>query len=90
MWAASWKPGGRLRGFHFGVEFTLALAGEFNPVEFDAKEIARVAKEAGMKYIIITSKHHDGFSLWDSDVSQYDIIDATPFGRDILRELGQA
>ncbi len=66
------------------------LAAQFNPVRFDAAEWVRIAKAAGMKYIIITSKHHDGFSLWDSDVSQYDIIDATPFGRDILRELADA
>ncbi len=67
-----------------------AFAAQFNPVRFDAAEWVRIAKDAGMKYIIITSKHHDGFSLWDSDVSQYDIIDATPFGHDILRELADA
>jgi len=67
-----------------------AFAAQFNPVRFDAAEWVRIAKDAGMKYIIITSKHHDGFSLWDSKVSQYDIIDATPFGRDILRELADA
>jgi alpha-L-fucosidase len=66
------------------------FAAQFNPVQFDADEWVRIAKDAGMKYIIITSKHHDGFSLWDSDVSHYDIIDATPFGRDILRELADA
>ncbi len=66
------------------------FASQFNPVRFDADEWVRIAKDAGMKYIIITSKHHDGFSLWDSDVSDYDIIDATPFGRDILRELADA
>lgn len=66
------------------------FAAQFNPVQFDAAEWVRIAKDAGMKYIIITSKHHDGFSLWDSDVSDYDIIDATPFGRDILRELADA
>ena len=47
-------------------------------------------QDAGMKYIIITSKHHDGFSIWDSEVSQYDVIDAAPFKRDILRELSEA
>jgi alpha-L-fucosidase len=66
------------------------FAAQFDPVQFDAAEWVRIAKDAGMKYIIITSKHHDGFSLWDSDVSNYDIIDATPFGRDILRELADA
>jgi alpha-L-fucosidase len=67
-----------------------SFAAQFDPVRFDAAEWVRIAKDAGMKYIIITSKHHDGFSLWDSDVSQYDIIDAAPFGRDILRELADA
>ncbi|MEJ2238239.1 MAG: alpha-L-fucosidase [Gemmatimonadales bacterium] len=66
------------------------FAAQFDPVQFDAAEWVRIAKDAGMTYIIITSKHHDGFSLWDSDVSNYDIIDATPFGRDILRELADA
>jgi alpha-L-fucosidase len=66
------------------------FAAQFNPVQFDAAEWVRIAKDAGMKYIIITSKHHDGFGLWDSEVSQYDIIDAAPFGRDILKELADA
>jgi alpha-L-fucosidase len=65
-------------------------AEQFNPVRFDATEWVRIAKDAGMKYIIITSKHHDGFALWDSEVSEYDIVDATPFGRDVLRELAEA
>lgn len=63
---------------------------QFNPVQFDAKEWVRIAKDAGMKYIVITSKHHDGFSLWDSKVSNYDVIDASPFKRDILKELSDA
>jgi len=62
----------------------------FNPVKFDADEWVRLAKNAGMKYIVITSKHHDGFCLWDSKISDYDIIDATPFNRDILKELSEA
>jgi len=66
------------------------LAGKFNPVKFDAEEWVSIAKDAGMKYIVITSKHHDGFCLWDSDVTEYDIIDATPYGRDILKELSEA
>ncbi|MFA9452457.1 MAG: alpha-L-fucosidase [Candidatus Aminicenantaceae bacterium] len=63
------------------------FAPQFNPVQFDAAAWVRMAKDAGMRYIVITSKHHDGFSLFDSQVSDYDVIDATPFGRDILREL---
>jgi len=67
-----------------------AFAASFDPVLFDAEEWVRIAKDAGMKYMIITSKHHDGFGIWDSEVSDYDIMDASPFGRDILRELKDA
>jgi alpha-L-fucosidase len=66
------------------------FAKQFNPTKFDAKEWARVAKEAGVKYIVITSKHHDGFALWDSKVSSYDVVDFSPFKRDILKELTTA
>ena len=62
------------------------LIQKFNPVKFSAKEWVRIAKEAGMKYIVITSKHHDGFCLFDSHLSDYDIM-STPFKRDILKEL---
>jgi len=63
------------------------LAQQFNPVRFDAKEWVGIAKSAGMKYIVITSKHHDGFCLFDSKYTDYDVLDATPFKRDILKEL---
>jgi len=66
------------------------LAEQFNPVSFNADQWVRIAKDAGMKYIVITSKHHDGFCLWDSKVTDYDIMDATPFKRDILKELSEA
>jgi len=66
------------------------FAAAFNPIGFDADEWVRLAKRAGMKYIVITSKHHDGFCLWDSKVTDYDIMDATPFKRDILAELAKA
>jgi len=62
----------------------------FNPVRFDPDEWVRIAKDAGMKYIIITSKHHDGFAIFDSKVSRYDIVDATPYKRDALKALAQA
>ena len=62
----------------------------FNPVRFNAEEWVSLAKEAGVRYIVITSKHHDGFGLWDSKVSDYDVMDAAPFKRDILRELTDA
>ncbi len=66
------------------------LAEQFNPVKFNAEQWVNIAKNAGMKYIVITSKHHDGFCLWDSKLTGYDIIDATPFDRDILAELSAA
>ncbi len=66
------------------------FAKKFNPVKYNADQWVRVAKNAGMKYIVITSKHHDGFCLWDSKVSNYDIMDAAPFKRDILKELSVA
>ena len=62
---------------------------EFNPVEFDADAWVRVAKEAGMKYIVITAKHHDGFCLWPSRLTDYD-IESTPFKRDLLGALTEA
>jgi len=62
----------------------------FNPTRFDADEWVRIAKDAGMKYIIITSKHHDGFALFDSKVSSYDIMDATPYKRDAIKALSEA
>jgi len=67
-----------------------AYVRQFNPVQFDADAWVRIAKDAGMKYIIITSKHHDGFCLWDSNVSDYDVMGASPFDRDILGELADA
>jgi alpha-L-fucosidase len=63
------------------------FAGRFNPVKFNAQEWVRIAKNAGMKYIVITSKHHDGFTMYDSKVSNYDIVDATPYHRDPIKEL---
>jgi alpha-L-fucosidase len=66
------------------------LANEFNPVKFNADEWVQLAKDAGMKYIVITSKHHDGFALYRSKVSPYNVVDATPFKRDILKELADA
>jgi len=62
---------------------------KFNPVQFDANEWVKMAKDAGMKYIVITSKHHDGFCLFDSEHTDFDIM-STPFKRDILKELSDA
>jgi alpha-L-fucosidase len=63
------------------------FAPRFNPVKFDPALWVETAKNAGMKYIVITSKHHDGFCLFDSQETEYDVMDATPFKRDIMREL---
>ncbi|PYI51521.1 alpha-L-fucosidase [Paenibacillus flagellatus] len=66
------------------------LASEFNPVEFDAKEWVDVARRAGMKYIVITAKHHDGFAMYRSKADPFNIVDASPFGRDPMKELADA
>ncbi|HEY7393735.1 MAG TPA: alpha-L-fucosidase, partial [Gemmatimonadaceae bacterium] len=66
------------------------LAKQFNPVKFNADAWVRMAKDAGMKYIVITSKHHDGFALFKSKASPFNVVDATPFKRDVLKELAAA
>ena len=66
------------------------LAGIFNPIYFDAEEWVLTAKAAGMKYMVVTSKHHDGFAMYHSKVDPYNVVDATPFGRDVIRELSDA
>jgi alpha-L-fucosidase len=65
------------------------LVQQFNPVKYDADLWVRTAKDAGMTYIVITSKHHDGFCLWDSPSTEYDIM-STPYGKDLLRPLADA
>jgi alpha-L-fucosidase len=66
------------------------LATKFNPVKFNADEWVKIAKDAGQKYIVITTKHHDGFAMYGSKASTYNIVDATPFKRDIIKELADA
>lgn len=66
------------------------FAKQFNPVKYDADAWARLAKEAGMKYVVITSKHHDGFALFDSKATDWDVVDATPYGKDLLKPLAEA
>jgi alpha-L-fucosidase len=66
------------------------LAKKFNPTQFNAEEWVKLAKDAGQKYIVITSKHHDGFAMFGSKADPYNIVDATPFKRDILKELAEA
>ena len=65
-------------------------AKSFNPVQYDADAWVKLAKEAGMKYIVITAKHHDGFALFDSKASKWDITDATAYGKDLLQPLAAA
>ncbi|MDR8392717.1 alpha-L-fucosidase [Aliifodinibius sp. S!AR15-10] len=72
------------------VEEYEQYARQFNPVKYDAEEWVKTAKDAGMKYIIITSKHHDGFGLWDSEVSDYDAVDFAAIQKDLLAELKKA
>jgi alpha-L-fucosidase len=66
------------------------LAARFNPVKFDADAWVQLAQDAGMKYVVITSKHHDGFAMFKSSASAYNVVDATPFKRDVLKELAEA
>jgi alpha-L-fucosidase len=66
------------------------LTKQFNPTQFDAEAFAKLAEDAGMKYMVITSKHHDGFAMYGSQASKYNIVDATPFHRDPLKELAAA
>jgi alpha-L-fucosidase len=66
------------------------LAQTFNPAKFNAEEWVKVAKDAGMKYLVITAKHHDGFAMFKSEASKYNIVDATPFKRDPMKELAVA
>ncbi len=66
------------------------LADIFNPIYFNADEIIKLAKECGMKYFVFTSKHHDGFAMFKSKADKFNIVDASPFGRDVVAELGEA
>jgi len=66
------------------------FAQQFNPVKFDADQWVKTAKDAGMKYIVITAKHHDGFAMFKSNASKWNIVDATPYGKDVLKPLAAA
>jgi alpha-L-fucosidase len=72
------------------VDAYAALAKRLNPVRFDAEQWVLAAKNAGMKYMIVTAKHHDGFAMFVTKASPFNIVDATPFKRDPLKELAQA
>ncbi len=66
------------------------LASAFNPVCFNAGEWVQIARDAGMKYIVFTSKHHDGFAMFRTKASKFNVVDATPFRRDVVEELAEA
>ena len=66
------------------------FAKSFNPVKYDADAWVQLAKQAGMKYIVITAKHHDGFALFKTSASKWNMVDATPYGKDLLKPLAEA
>lgn len=88
-----WSRGGERRGTggtgEIPVEIYDTLYKDFNPVDFNAREWVQLAKDAGMKYLVFTSKHHDGFSMFDSALTDYKITNS-PFGRDVVGELADA
>ena len=94
--AGEWQGKRGNRDAHLMHEFRIPLAeykklaGTFKPVEFNADAWAKLAKDAGLRYIVYVSKHHDGFAMFDSPSSPYDMVDATPFKRDPLKELAAA
>lgn len=67
-----------------------AYARQFDPVKYDPDKWVKMAKEAGMKYIVITAKHHDGFAIFKTHASKWNIVDATPYGKDVLKPLAEA
>lgn len=100
-WGAYSKAGGEWNGetnygewLQFSAKIPLAeyqaFAQSFNPVQFDADQWVRIAKSAGMKYLVITTKHHDGFAIFDSPSNPYNIVEASDFKRDPIKELAEA
>ncbi|HEY3440748.1 MAG TPA: alpha-L-fucosidase [Paludibaculum sp.] len=79
-----------MQRFNIPVKDYREMAHTLNPVKFDANAYAKLAKAAGMKYLVLTAKHHDGFAMYDSKVSDYNIVKWTPFRRDIVKELSEA
>lgn len=76
--------------FDIPVEEYQKLASQFNPINWDADFIVKKAKDWGMKYIVFTSKHHEGFAMYDSKCSDYNIVKATPYKKDVLKQLSDA
>ncbi|WP_239063573.1 alpha-L-fucosidase [Bacteroides sp. 51] len=94
--AGDWKGRKAQGADHFMMRERIPLkeyakiAKTFNPVDYSAMEWVRAAKHTGLKYIVITTKHHDGFSMFDSKCSDYDIVDCTPFAKDPMADLAEA
>lgn len=94
--AGDWNGRKAKGGEHFMMHERIPLkeyaeiAKDFNPVDYDAEQWVKAAKYAGLKYIVITTKHHDGFAMYDSECSDYDIVDRTPFGKDPMKDLANA
>jgi alpha-L-fucosidase len=74
---------------NISIEEYEKLPSFFNPIDFNPSEWVSLVKASGMKYITITSRHHDGFSMFDSKVTDYDIVDKTPYGKDVLKALAE-
>lgn len=73
--------------FDIPVKEYRKLASEFNPKKFDAKALVKRAKDWGMKYVVLTTKHHEGFAMYNSACSDYNVVKATPYGKDVLKQL---
>lgn len=98
QWAGVYKGHEQLKG---GAEWIMnrskipvseyqEMAKKFNPIQFNAEDWVEMAKDAGMKYIVITAKHHDGFAMFKTSASKWNIVDATPYGKDVLLPLSEA
>jgi alpha-L-fucosidase len=91
VWKGKAHPTGYSEWIMFGEKIPVKeyelLAKEFNPTKFDARAWVAIAQQAGMRYLVLTTKHHEGFSMFKSRLTPYNIVDATPFKRDVTREL---
>ncbi len=79
-----------MRHIRLPLKVYSTIAEVFNPTQFDADQWVRIAREAGMKYMVITSKHHDGFALFNSPANAYNLVKRGPFKRDVIKELAEA
>ncbi len=75
---------------HIPADEYASLIKKFDPVYYNAESWAELSKRAGMKYLVITSKHHEGLAMWDSKVTDFDIVDHTAYGKDVLKPLSEA